>query len=98
MDRKRIEGLPVWMLTPKEEKEVFENWRIQAWKHCDSVVKEFSKCEQMAGYGVWFKCRKEGKAMRECIRERQQEKYVDEERDKLIKLKMERLKNGSTQE
>lgn len=38
MDRKRIEGLPVWMLTPKEEKEVFENWRKNTWKYCDEYV------------------------------------------------------------
>ncbi|ODV86546.1 hypothetical protein CANARDRAFT_183508, partial [[Candida] arabinofermentans NRRL YB-2248] len=89
MDRKRIEGLPVWLLTPKEEKEVFENWRINAWKLCDEHVGAFSRCEQLAGYGVWFKCRKQSKAMRDCITNRQQQKYVDEERDKFIQKKIE---------
>ncbi|GME69587.1 unnamed protein product [[Candida] boidinii] len=92
MDRKRIEGLPVWMLTPKEEKEVFENWRKNTWKYCDEYVGAFSKCEQAAGYTVWFKCRKESKAMRECIRERQNSKFVDEERDKYIEDKIKFLK------
>ncbi|OBA14335.1 uncharacterized protein OGAPODRAFT_9870 [Ogataea polymorpha] len=92
MDRKRVEGLPPWMLTPKEENEVFLNWRDNAWKACDQFVQDFVKCEHMAGYGVWFKCRKQSAKMKECIKSRQKQEYVDEERDKFIKKKMELLK------
>ncbi|KAF6008113.1 hypothetical protein HII13_004297 [Brettanomyces bruxellensis] len=79
---------PVWLLSPKEEKQVFNNWRDSAWKYCNEYVKKFAECEQTAGLGVWFKCKKEGKEMRNCIDGRRQKKYVDEERDKFIEEKM----------
>ncbi len=79
---------PVWLLTPKEEKQVFNNWRDSAWKYCDEYVKKFADCEKLNGLGVWFKCKKEAKEMKDCITSRRQKKYVDEERDKFIEEKM----------
>lgn len=89
-DNDRDNGLPVWLLTPKEEKDVYNNWREHTWQHCDEYVREFSKCEQQAGLGVWFKCRKQSKAMRQCIERRKDKKYVDAERDAYIDAKMKR--------
>lgn len=30
--------LPVWLLTPKEEKEARKRWKDHAYKECDEVV------------------------------------------------------------
>ncbi|ANZ76722.1 BA75_04037T0 [Komagataella pastoris] len=88
MDRKRIDGLPPWVLTPKEEKEVFENWKTTTYKACDELVKKFADCAASSGYSAWFKCRKQSKVMRDCIASRQATKYVDDERDKYIQEKI----------
>lgn len=93
MDRKRIEGLPVWMLTPKEEKEVFEEYIQEVYKECDDYVKAFSACEQMTGFGVFFKCRKESKAMKSCVQSHYSQEFVDEVRDKYIEKKIAFRKN-----
>lgn len=88
MDRKRIEGLPVWMLTPKEEKEVFEEYIQEIYKQCDEYVKAFSACEQAAGFGVFFKCKNESKAMKSCVQSHYNQEYVDDVRDKYIEKKI----------
>jgi cupin superfamily acireductone dioxygenase involved in methionine salvage len=38
--------LPVWMLTPNEEKEARKRWKEYAYKECDEVVK--SMCDHGA--------------------------------------------------
>ncbi|ODV98151.1 hypothetical protein PACTADRAFT_47957 [Pachysolen tannophilus NRRL Y-2460] len=79
---------PVWLLTPKEEKEAFENWRVNTWKNCDDEVREFAECGKLAGYGVWFKCRDSSKKMKDCIKKHQTSEYVDIERDLIIQRKI----------
>lgn len=87
--------LPVWVLNPREEKEVFLNWRENAWKHCSEEVHAFELCEHSAGFGVWFKCRHESRAMRDCIDKRRTKECVDEERDKFIQAKIAKQKKES---
>ncbi|CDK24676.1 unnamed protein product [Kuraishia capsulata CBS 1993] len=55
----------------------------------------FAECGKREGYGVWIMCRKESTAMKNCILDRQQSKYVDEQRDLYIQRKMEKLKESS---
>lgn len=87
-EKKRIEGLPSWILTPKEEKEVLEEYQREVWRQCDKYVQEFKKCEAMAGFGVLFKCREQSKAMKACVVDRHQHEYVDEVRDAYIQKKL----------
>lgn len=88
--KKRIEGLPSWMLTPAEERTVLEEYQKEVWRRCDEYVQAFRKCEAGAGYGgfgVLFECKKEGDAMRQCVDRHHQHQYVDEVRDAYIKKK-----------
>lgn len=87
-EKKRIDGLPSWILTPKEEKEVLEEYQREVWRQCDKYVQEFKKCEAMAGFGVLFKCREQSKAMKACVVDRHQHEYVDEVRDAYIQKKL----------
>ncbi|GMM45182.1 Cmc1 protein [Pichia kluyveri] len=92
--KERINGLPSWVLTPAEEKKVIERFQIAVWEACDPYVREFKKCEANTGFGVLFKCKKQGDAMRECVQRHKDHKYVDEVRDAFIREKQERLKEG----
>lgn len=96
-EKKRIDGLPIWILTPKEEKEVLEEYQKEVWRKCDDYVQAFKKCEAMTGFGVLFKCRQESKAMKACVENQHQYEYVDEIRDAYIQKKIEKLKkeNGN---
>lgn len=88
----QIKGLPNWVLTPKEEKEVLEEYQKEVWRKCDKYVQAFKLCEAATGFSVLFKCKEEGNAMRECVQHHHQHEYVDEVRDKFIKKKLERIK------
>lgn len=90
--KERIQGLPSWILTPLEEKEVLEEYQKEVWRKCDDQVKAFRKCESLAGFGVFYKCSEEAKAMRKCVHDQHDQEYVDEIRDAFIKKKMERIK------
>ncbi|ONH76750.1 COX assembly mitochondrial protein [Pichia kudriavzevii] len=94
----RISGLPSWVLTPAEEKQVLEEYQKEVWRKCDEYVKEFQKCEASAGFGVWFKCKEEGKAMKACVEHHHQYEYVDEIRDAFIKKKMKRAQEVAQSE
>lgn len=97
-EKVRTEGIPNWMLTPKEEKQVLEEYQLEVWRQCDKYVQEFKKCEALAGFGVFIKCRKESKAMKDCVDYRHQHEFVDEVRDKFIREKMQRQKEMLEQE
>lgn len=90
--REHIKGLPVWMLTPKEEKEVLDQYEVEIWRKCDAFSLAFKKCESQAGVGVWFKCRSESTALKDCIYGQHTHERVDEIRDEFIKRKRDLLK------
>ncbi|KAG0682660.1 hypothetical protein C6P40_001100 [Pichia californica] len=90
--KERIEGLPGWILTPREEKEVLEEYQKQVWKNCDEYVQAFKKCEYFAGLGVLFKCREEANAMKACVDNQHKHEYVDKIRDEFIQRKLAKLK------
>lgn len=84
--------LPLWMLTPREEKEVLEQYEVEIWKRCDAQSLAFKRCEHQAGVGVWFKCRAESQALKDCIYQQHTHERVDEIRDEFIRRKKELLK------
>jgi COX assembly protein 1 len=96
-EKKRINGLPSWMLTPSEEKKVLEEYQKEVWRKCDKYVQEFKKCEANAGFGgfaVLFECKEQGNAMRACVDHHHQHQYVDEVRDAFIQKKLAELKDN----
>lgn len=90
-ERKRIETLPNWILTPAEEKQVLEEYQKEVWRNCDRYVQEFQKCEAVSGFAVLFKCKAEGNAMRACVDHYHQHEYVDQVRDAFIKNKLDKF-------
>lgn len=81
------------MLTPKEEREVLEQYEVEVWKKCDAYSVAFKECERRVGFGVWFKCRAESKALKDCVYNQHTHERVDEIRDEFIRRKREALKS-----
>ncbi|GMM31186.1 Cmc1 protein [Martiniozyma asiatica (nom. inval.)] len=90
----RINGLPAWMLTPKEEKEVLEQYQVEVWKRCDQYAKAFKQCEEMHGMTVFFKCKEESRILKQCIDDQHRHEFVDEVRDAYIQKKIELAKQA----
>ncbi|GMM34069.1 Cmc1 protein [Saccharomycopsis crataegensis] len=79
--------LPLWALTPKEEKEAYANWKKSAYQHCDDDVKNFAACSKAAGISVTLKCRGLHNKMYACIESYQTKENLDLEYDKVIERK-----------
>lgn len=88
-------NLPPWILTPKEEKLIFQRWRKKAFKNCDELIKIYIKCTNSYGnvLDAMSNCKDFNKAQMECVKEYQKLKYLDIERDILVKEKMEKKSN-----
>lgn len=86
--KEQIEGLPAWVMTPKEEKAVLEEYQKEVWRKCDEYVQAFKRCEAANGFSVLFRCKEEGNAMRECVQHHHQHEYVDEVRDTFLRKKI----------
>lgn len=85
-------NLPPWLLTPKEEKLIFQRWRKKAFTLCDGVIKEYIACTNSYGNPLqaMTKCQDLNKKQMECVKEYQKLKYLDIERDILVKEKEEK--------
>ncbi|RLV83660.1 hypothetical protein JA9_004746 [Meyerozyma sp. JA9] len=84
--------LPAWILTPKEEKAIFEKWRKKAFAKCDDLIRAYIDCSNsyQSPFEAMSKCEKANQASMGCVEKYQQKKYLDIERNILIKEKMER--------
>ncbi|ODQ59699.1 hypothetical protein WICANDRAFT_17719, partial [Wickerhamomyces anomalus NRRL Y-366-8] len=82
--------LPVWMLTPMEEKEARKRWKEYAYKQCDEVVQKFAKCSKENGVGVLWNCRSARDDMNKCILRLQKPEELDRQRELLIAEKIEK--------
>lgn len=111
MSKKPYEGaelptnprLPTWILTPKEERVIFERWRKKAFARCDDLIKAYIDCSNAYPNPVegMKECEAANQKLLDCVKHYQTMKYLDEERDILIadkKLKQkiwhERLKEA----
>ncbi|KAG9327693.1 hypothetical protein KVV02_006397, partial [Mortierella alpina] len=55
------------ILTRAEEEYLFKTLKANALKECDPVVKEFVECTQGKLFSVLWGCRKQHKAMNQCL-------------------------------
>lgn len=87
-------NLPIWIISPKEEKIVFQRWRKKAFKRCDDVIKQYIACTNSYKNPLesMIQCQDLNKIQMDCVKQYQQLKYLDEERDILIQEKMEKRK------
>lgn len=82
-------NFPPWMLTPKEEKVIFERWRKKAFVRCDDLIKAYIECSNSYGaIEAMGKCKNVNKISRNCVSKYQKIEYLDVERDILIKEKL----------
>ena len=90
--------VPSWILTPKEEKLIFERWRKKAFQKCDDLMKAYIDCSNSYGpFEAIKQCKQATKLLNECVGEYQKIEYLDIERDILIQEKQEKRKasNGN---
>lgn len=84
--------LPIWVLSPREEKEARSNLKKTAYKKCDDLVKSMAECAKANGLKVFPACEKQRDKMSECILFYQVDtKYLDEERDRIVERKINKL-------
>lgn len=86
-------NLPAWMLTPKEEKLIFERWRKKAFLRCDELIKKYIECtNSYSALEAMTKCQTANNIAQGCVAKYQKVEYLDIERDILIKEKAEKRK------
>lgn len=86
-------NLPPWMLTPKEEKLIFERWRKKAFLRCDELIKKYIECtNSYSALEAMTKCQTANSIAQGCVAKYQKVEYLDIERDILIKEKAEKRK------
>lgn len=92
-------NLPPWLLSPKEEKLVFQRWRTKAFQQCDAIIKKYIECSNSYSNPIeaMVKCKGVNEEQMNCVKEFQKLKYLDIERDILVKEKIEKRKKEQTQ-
>lgn len=87
-------NLPAWMLTPKEEKLVYERWRKNTHAKCDHLIRLYIECSNHYSNVIegFNKCKDINARTQGCIRQYQEMKYLDQERDKYIQEKLDEKK------
>ncbi|ODV69345.1 hypothetical protein HYPBUDRAFT_3330 [Hyphopichia burtonii NRRL Y-1933] len=87
-------NLPPWLITPKEEKIIFERWRKKAFAKCDDLIKAYVECSNSYSNPVegMKKCDSINKESLGCVAKYQKMEYLDIERDIYIKEKAEKQK------
>lgn len=87
-------NMPAWVITPKEEKAIFERWRKKAFAKCDDMIKAYIECSNRYKNPLELMkmCEQANKASLDCVAQYQKQEYLDIERDILIKEKAEKKK------
>lgn len=87
-------NLPSWIITPKEEKAVFERWRKRAFARCDELINKYIECSNSYSNPVDAvkKCQKINEESLVCVAQYQTKEYLDIEKDLFIKEKLEKKK------
>lgn len=84
--------LPIWALTPQEEKKARENLKTFTYKACDEFVKEMADCAKAHGIKVFPTCDIPRNNMKACILSYQIDpKYLDHQRDLIVLDKINKL-------
>ncbi|KAI5950031.1 hypothetical protein KGF57_004541 [Candida theae] len=85
-------NLPAWIITPKEEKAIFERWRKRTFSKCDDLIKRYIECSNSYAnpLDAIEKCKSVNQASLDCVAQYQKQEYLDQERDLFIKEKIEK--------
>lgn len=87
-------NLPSWIITPKEEKAVFERWRKKAFAKCDDLIRKYIECSNSYSNPIeaMKMCKEANEKSIGCVAQYQKIEYLDIEKDEYIKEKMEKKK------
>lgn len=86
-------SMPAWIITPKEEKVIFERWRKKTFARCDEFIKAYIECTNLyTNMDAVKNCKSLNDTAQGCVAKYQKMEFLDEERDILIKEKMEKKK------
>lgn len=86
--------LPIWVLTPNEELQARKNLKKYTFQQCSEVIEAMMQCSRDNGVKVFPTCNKQRDAMSKCVLFYQNDqKYLDEQKDLLIKEKINKLQS-----
>jgi COX assembly protein 1 len=87
-------SLPAWIISPKEERAIFERWRKKTFEKCDAYIKAYVECSNKYPNPLeaMKMCEQANKESLGCVAKYQKQKYLDIERDLLIEEKIQRKK------
>ncbi|SMN18842.1 similar to Saccharomyces cerevisiae YKL137W CMC1 Evolutionarily conserved copper-binding protein of the mitochondrial intermembrane space [Maudiozyma saulgeensis] len=83
--------LPIWALSPQEEKKARANLKDSAYKSCNEFVKAMADCAKAHGIKVFPACEQQRDKMKDCIIAFQTDKNLDNERDLIVLTKIAKL-------
>ncbi|KAI5951450.1 hypothetical protein KGF54_004524 [Candida jiufengensis] len=83
-------NLPSWIITPKEEKAIFERWRKKTFAKCDDLIKKYIECSNAFKNPIEAieKCSAINQKSLKCVEQYQTQECLDQERDIYIKEKI----------
>lgn len=87
-------NLPAWVITPKEERLIFDRWRKKAFSQCDSLIKAYIECSNSFKNPLesMKRCESINKVAQGCVAQYQKQEYLDIERELLIDEKLQKRK------
>ncbi|AEY97885.1 FAFR201Cp [Eremothecium gossypii FDAG1] len=83
--------LPVWMLSPAEEKEARKNLKTMAYEKCSEYVRAMAECSKAHGLNVFPACDGPKRQMGECLLFYQKDEFLDAEWDRIVERKLDAL-------
>lgn len=85
-------SLPAWIISPKEERAIFERWRKKTFERCDALIKAYVECSNkyLNPLEAMKMCEQANKDSLGCVAKYQKQEYLDIERDLLIEEKLQK--------
>ncbi|CCD25015.1 Cmc1p NDAI_0E01990 [Naumovozyma dairenensis CBS 421] len=84
--------VPIWALSATDERTARKNLKAFTYQQCHEYVKAMADCAKLNGIKVFPNCDPEKAKMKNCLLFYQNDsKYLDDERDKLILERINKL-------
>ncbi|CAH2351050.1 COX assembly mitochondrial protein [[Candida] railenensis] len=87
-------NIPAWLITPKEEKLIYERWRKKAHVHCDDLIRQYIECSNRFKNPIdgMRECKGINSDRESCLKQFQKDNVLDNERNSYIEEKIEMKK------
>lgn len=93
-------NLPPWLISPKEEKAIFERWKKKAYAQCDAAAAAYVECSNSTSNPIKAMkiCADVHRDFVDCVAKFQNQKCLDIERELWIEEKMEKRRQMRLQQ